>query len=189
MKLFLFITCFAAINCFGLDTLCTHPLYPPIVYKKGEYHFYKYTGKYIPENMLHSFKILATCGDETLISFMKKSEEEVLKDGMFKRGYRIRKEFGLEGYSSFTGYFHKQGIFYPYAMKTYILLCFHQYLKKEKIRWHANKQVSLKNNREINKSWKRRLNYVFTPVILPEAPAAIVNPVFLDPVEEEFYSR
>lgn len=173
---------------FGLDTLCTHPNYPPITYKKGEYHYYKYTAKYIPESMLHAFKILATCGDVTLARFTEKSENEVLKDGMFQRGFRMRKEFCLDGYSSFAFFFHRRGIYYPYAMKTYILMCFHQYLNKEKIRWHYNKRLALQDRKAENKAWKKRLDHVFKPIFLEEEPAKLVDPVMLDPIEAQFYT-
>jgi hypothetical protein len=183
----LILLCFSA-NSFGLDTLMTHPDYPPLTYKKGEYYFHKYTAKYIPESMIHSFKILATCGDEKLARFTEKTEVEVVKDGMYKAGFRIRKDFGLDGYSYFALFFHKRKIYYPYAMRTYILLCFHQYLNKEKIKWHYNKRLALYGRKEINKAWKLRLDHVFEPIFLDEEPADLVNPVMLDPVEKEFYT-
>ncbi|MBD3637636.1 MAG: hypothetical protein HUJ25_09805 [Crocinitomicaceae bacterium] len=185
LLLILFLIGFRAL---ALDTLCTHPKYPPITYRNGEYRFYKYTAKYIPESMLHCFKILATCGDQQLCTFMKRTEEEVVKDGMYQKGFRMRKEFCLDGYSSFVGFFHRRGIYYPYAMKTYILLCFHQYLNKEKIRWHYNKRLALDERKELNKAWKDRLDHVFEPIILDAEPADIVDPVFLDPIEKEFYT-
>jgi hypothetical protein len=188
MRTILFILYFSTGSSFALDTLCTHPDYPPITYEGDEYRFYKYTAKYIPESMMHAFKILATCGDERLSSFVDRSEEQVVKHGLFRSGYRLRKEFGLDGYSSFASFFHRRGIYYPYAMKTYILLSFHQYLKKEKIRWHHNKKVALTDRKELNKAWKSRLKHVFKPIILEKEPASIVNPVFLDPVEKQFYT-
>lgn len=175
-------------TCFGLDTLCTNPYYPPITYDKGEYHYYKYTAKYIPESMLHCFKILATCGDSRLVQFIQKEEADVLKDGMFKKGFRMRKEFCLDGYSSFASYFHERGIYYPFAMKTYILLSFHQYLKKERIRWYYNKRLALTDRKGVNRSWKKRLEHVFEPIILESEPASIVDPVFMEPIEREFYT-
>ena len=170
------------------DTLCKHPFYPPIVYEGDDYRFYKYTAKYVPENMLHCFKILATCGDEQLIEFTRRTEEEVIEKGMFDKGFRLRKEFCLEGYSPFVLYFHKKGIYYPYAMKTYILLSFHQYLNKKRIRWQHNKTLALDERRKLNKAWKDRLKYVFKPVLLDKEPADLVDPVFMDPMEEQFYT-
>jgi hypothetical protein len=188
MKTITFIVLLISLNASGLDTLCTHPDYPPITYKKGEYYFYKYTAKYIPESMMHSFKILATCGDEKLAQFVAKTESEVVKDGMHQSGFRMRKEFGLDGYSSFVFFFHKRGIYYPYAMKTYILLCFHQYLSKDKIRWHYNKRLALDQRKEVNKAWKKRLDHVFKPIFLEEEPAGLKDPVMLDPIEAQFYT-
>jgi len=188
MRTLTLILIFISANTFALDTLLTHPDYPPLTYKKGEYNYYKYMAKYIPESMMHSFKILATCGDEQLIRFSEKTECEVVKDGMYQQGFRIRKEFCLEGYSYFTTFFHGRGIYYPYAMKTYILLCFHQYLNKEKIKWRYNKRIALYERKEINKAWKKRMNHVFKPIFLEEEPADLVDPVMLDPIEKQFYS-
>lgn len=138
--------------------------------------------------MMQCFKILATCGDINLNRFVKREENQVVKHGLFEKGFRMRKEFGLEGYSSFTSYFHKKGIYYPYAMKTYILLCFHQYMNKERIRWRYNKRIALYDRKEENKAWKKRLDWVFKPIILEEEPAALKDPVILDPIEEQFYT-
>jgi Domain of unknown function (DUF6794) len=188
MKTLLSILILMGSHSFALDTLCTHPNYPPIAYKKGEYNFYKYTAKYIPQSMMQSFKILATCGDQRLSDFMKRTELEVRTEGMWSSGYRMRKEFGLDGYSSFVGFFHQRGIYYPYAMKTYLLLSFHQYLNKKKIRWYYNKRLALYERKDINKAWKNRLKHVFEPIILDAEPADIVDPVFLDPAEKWIYT-
>lgn len=161
MKLLTSIVCLVSFATFGLDTLCTHPIYPPITYEPNEYNYYKYTPRYIPESMLHCFKILGTSGDDVLVRFMQRSEEEVVERGMFEAAYRIRKEFCLESFSSFSNFFVRRGIYYPYAMKTYILLCFHQYLNKEKIKWHSNKRTALKDLDKENKAWKRRYKNVF----------------------------
>lgn len=142
------------------DTLLTHPWYPPIVYEKGEYDFYKYTPKYIPDNLLHCFKILGTVGDANLIRFSKRSTEEVVERGIFDRGYRIRKEFCLESYSQFTQYFHALGIYSPFAMQTYILVSFHQYLRGERIDWRRNKKTALKDLRAENRSWRKRAKHL-----------------------------
>ena len=117
------------------DTLYTHPIYPPIVYEGDEYNFFKYTPKYIPKNLLHSFKILGTLGEYPLARFKKRPIDEVVDRGIFENGYRMRKEFCLEGFSPFVQFFHKRGIYSPYAMQTFILLSFHQYLNQEKISW------------------------------------------------------
>lgn len=175
-------------NLFGMDTLCTHPNYPPITYKTGEYNYYKYTAKYIPESLMHAFKILATCGDEVLIRFIEKSEDEVVEEGMFQKGFRMRKEFCLEGYSYFTQFFHDRHIYYPYSMKTYILLSFHQYLKGEKIKWSSNKKIALNERKDLNRAWKKRMKTVFKPIVLEEEPAKIKDPVFLEAEENEFFS-
>jgi hypothetical protein len=188
MKLFLLIVGLSLGKLFAADTLCTHPVYPPLVYEGDDYRFYKYTARYIPENIWHSFKILATCGDEKLIDFANRSEEEVIEHGMFRKGYRMRKEFCLEGYSSFAYAFHRNGIYYPYAMKTFILLSFHQYLNKHKIKWRYNKVLALEGRRDLNKAWKKRLKHAFEPVILEEEPAAVKNTVVMDPIEEQFYN-
>lgn len=162
------------------DTLLTHPKYPPIVYENGDYEFFMYTAKYFPDNMLECFKILATCGDKILERFRLRTEEEVVRRGMYEHAYRLRKEFGLDGYSNFCNFFHDRGIYYPYAMKTYILLCFHQYLNKVSIRWHYNKRLSLEGKKDENKAWKRRLDYVFEPII-QEGDADLVDPVMTAP--------
>mgnify|MGYP006979977135 CR=1 FL=1 len=172
----------------GLDTLITHPNYPPITYKRGEYHFLKYTAKYIPESLIHSFKILATCGDQRLGTFMRRTEEQVIEYGMWDEGVRLRKEFCLEGYSSFVNFFHKRGIYYPYAMKTYILLSFHQYLNQKRIRWRYNKKISLFERKELNQAWKDRLDGVFEPIILDEEPPDFINRDHLDSMEMWIYT-
>jgi hypothetical protein len=143
------------------DTMLTHPWYPPIVYENGEYNFYKYTPKYIPDNLLHCFKILGTVGESNLIRFSKRTRDEVIERGIFDRGYRIRKEFCLESYSPFTQYFHAHGIYAPHAMQTYILLSFHQYLRGEWIDWNQNKRDALKDLKAENKSWRKRAKHLF----------------------------
>ena len=145
------------------DTLFTHPVYPPIVYHGDEYNFYKYTPKYIPEDMLHCFKILGTTDETALQRFVKRSTDEVIERGLFEDAYRIRKEFCLEGFSPFTRFFHRRGIYSPYAMQTYILLCWHQYLKQECIDWHRNKRLSLEDIRHDNRNWKSRCRKVLNP--------------------------
>ncbi|MCB9223372.1 MAG: DUF6794 domain-containing protein [Crocinitomicaceae bacterium] len=187
MRITFFILMINSVRLFAADTLCKHPFYPPIVYEGDDYRFYKYTAKYVPENLLHCFKILATCGDEQLSVFSKRSEQEVIVQGMFSKGFRLRKEFCLDGYSPFVNFFHNRGIYYPYAMKTYILLSFHQYLNGKKIRWQHNKNLALEDRKELNKAWKERLKYVFDPIILEEEPAAIQNPVIMDQIEEQFF--
>ncbi|UKN02792.1 hypothetical protein K6119_04585 [Paracrocinitomix mangrovi] len=190
MKRAFFILMLLSFSAKAGDTLVKHPHYPPLIYEGDDYRFYKYTVRYIPENMLHCFKILATCGDETLCRFMKKSEEKVVEEGMYKKGFRLRKEFCLEGYSSFTSVFHKRGIYYPHAMKTYILLSFHQYLNKERIRWHDNKRMSLAGKKEVNKAWKKRMKRILNPPKAERemAPASPQDADHLDPIEKEFYS-
>jgi len=143
------------------DTLFTHPLYPPLVYQGDEYNFYKYTPRYVPENLLHCFKILGTHDKKMLDRFVKRSEAEVVERGIFDRGYRLRKEFCLEGYAPFIHYFHRQGIYFPHAMQTYILLGFHQYLLGERIHWHHNKTISLTGFHRENNAWKKRAKYLF----------------------------
>ncbi len=138
------------------DTVFVHPKYPPLVYQSGEYRFYKYTAKYIPQNMLEAFKLLATAGSERLSTFANRTQDQVVKHGMFQSGFRLRKEFCLDGYSTFTAYFHQKGIYYPFAMKTYLLLCFHQYLNCERIAWRNNKKIALYNKRELNRAWKKK---------------------------------
>lgn len=170
------------------DTLFVHPKYPPLVYRYGEYRYFKYTAKYFPKSVLQSFKILATCGNNQLLLFRNRTEEEVIELGMFDSYCRMRKEFGLDGYSSFVMFFHDRGIYYPYSMKTYLLLSFHQCLNGNRIRWRKNKRVALTDRKALNKAWKKRLDHVFLPVILTEEPADIVDPVFLDPVEKEIYT-
>lgn len=165
----------AALPLRGADTLFTHPYYPPIVYNGDEYNFYRYTPKYVPDNLLHCFKILGTSGQSALSVFATRSREEVLERGIFDRGYRIRKEFCLEGYSPFTHYFHKQGIYYPYAMQSYILLAFHQYLNGERITWQRNRNLALRNRQQENQAWRKRARNLFKPVnedpeVLPAEP-------------------
>ncbi|MBK7129701.1 MAG: hypothetical protein IPM74_05665 [Crocinitomicaceae bacterium] len=143
------------------DTMFVHPIYPPIVFENGEYNFYKYTPKYIPENLLHCFKILSTSGDVSLERFIKRNTNEVVERGIFDRGYRIRKDFCLEGYSSFAHFFHQRGIYYPFAMESYILLCFHDYLNQKKIKWIQNKNTALEGLRDQNKAWKKRTRQLF----------------------------
>jgi hypothetical protein len=162
MRSFVFLLLFnTAMNGFAGDTMLTHPWYPPIVYENGEYNFYKYTPKYIPDNLLHCFKILGTVGEANLIRFSKRTRDEVIERGIFDRGYRIRKEFCLESYSPFTQYFHAHGIYSPHAMQTYILLSFHQYLRGEWIDWNQNKRDALKDLKAENKSWRKRAKHLF----------------------------
>ena len=166
MKLLTLIVLLNVTSCFALDTLWTHPFYPPLTYKSHEYNFYKYTPKYIPESMLHCFKILGTAGDLVLCEFKNRTELEVVEKGMYEKEYRIRKEFCLEGYSSFSSFFISRGIFIPKAMKTYILLSFHQYLNQERILWHKNKRTALKDLKKVNRKWKKR----FKKIILDPEP-------------------
>lgn len=172
----------------SFDTLFVHPIYPPLVYAIGEYHYFKYTARHFPENLLQSFKILATCGNEHLTAFRERTEEQVIEHGMFASYCRMRKEFGLDGYCRFALFFHHRGIYYPYAMKTFILMSFHQYLNEERIQWQRNKRLSLKGRKQMNKVWKKRLKNMLKPAVLKDEPAEIVDPVFLDPIEEQFYS-
>lgn len=143
------------------DTLFTHPKYVPLVYENGEYNFYKYTPKYIPDDLFHAFKILGTIDTTILDQFSERSIEEVIERGIFDRGYRIRKEFCLESYSAFTQYFHSFGIFSPFVMQTYILLSFHQYLRGESIGWYHNKKLALEDMRLENREWKKRARQLF----------------------------
>ena len=172
MKRWICVLFFPSVVGYGADTLFTNPHYPPLVYEGGEYHFYKYTPKYVPENLLHCFKLLGTADQKILDRFKKRTTEEVIERGMFDRGYRLRKEFCLEGFSSFTLYFHKQGIYYPYAMQTYILLAFHQYLNGERIHWYTNKQLSLEERQQENKAWKKRTRQLFQE---PKEDAVIIE--------------
>lgn len=146
------------------DTLYKHPIYPPIVYEGDEYNFFKYTPKYIPENLLHSFKILGTLGESALSRFKKRPIDEVVDRGIFENGYRMRKEFCLEGFSPFVHFFHKRGIYSPYAMQTFILLSFHQYLNEEKINWHENKRLALEDIHGDNRNWKSRSRKIMKPI-------------------------
>lgn len=49
----------------------------------------------------------------------------------------------------------------PYAMQSYILLAFHQYLRGEEIDWKKNKKSALNDLKEENRSWKKRARYLF----------------------------
>ena len=149
---------------FAADTLFSNPYHPPLVYQNGEYNFYKYTPKYVPENLLHCFRILGTCDSRALDRFVQRSEKEVVERGIYDRGYRIRKEFCLEGYSSFTGYFHKIGIYHPHAMETFILLSFHQYFNQKRITLYKNKKTALENSGKLNRTWKKRMQNIHKPV-------------------------
>jgi len=157
---------FILISTFGRasDTLYTHPVYPPIVYYGDEYNFFKYTPKYIPENLLHCFKILGTSGETTINRFRKRSVEDVVDRGLFENGYRLRKEFCLEGFSPFVHFFHQREIYSPYAMQTFILLSFHQYLNQEKIKWHQNKRIALEDIHSDNHNWKTRSRKIMKPI-------------------------
>lgn len=189
MKPLCFIICLLSFAGRSMDTVFVHPKYPPLVYEGREYTFYKYTAKYVPQDLFQAFKILGTFDQKILQNFTKRTEEQVVKHGMHQKGFRIRKEFCLDGYSSFTTYFHQKGIYYPYAMKTYVLLCFHQYLNCEKIRWHQNKRTALLGKKELNKAWKKRLKHVFNPIILDEEPNGLKNPVMMTEEESMFYSN
>jgi hypothetical protein len=175
MKRVLLVMCFCSFRLLAADTLYKHPFYPPLIFDGDEYNFYKYTPKYVPENLLHCFKILATVGEENLERFSKRSQEEVIERGIFDRGYRLRKEFCLEGYSPFTRFFHKRGIYYPYAMQTYILLSFHQYLNGVSISWSANKSEALKNLRRENRFFQKQARQLVRslkeePIVVEEEP-------------------
>lgn len=137
---------------FGADTLFTNPNYPPIVYHGDEYNFYKYTPKYAPRNLYHAFKILGTVDSIRLDNFRRKTTFEVIESGIYYSTARMRKEFCLEGYTDFVAYFHDLGIYYPYAMETYILLGFHQYLNQVEIRWKENKSWALYADKKTNKA-------------------------------------
>lgn len=145
----------------SLDTLYTNPNYPPIVYSKSEYKFYKYTAKYIPKNMFHAFKILGSNDSHVIERFKRRSAVGVINRGIFYPSARLRKEFCLEGYSDFVLHFHSKGIYYPYAMETYILLAFHQYLNQEKIAWINNKKLALEGERKSNRQWRKRKRKLF----------------------------
>lgn len=179
--IFLLLTTCTAV---AMDTLFTHPLYPPLVYEGDEYNFYKYTPKYVPEDMLHCFKILGTSGAGNLERFSARSRDEVMERGIFDRGYRLRKEFCLEGFSTFTHYFHRHGIYYPYAMQTFILLSFHQYLNGDRITWHQNKSAALKNRHGENDAWKKRTRQLFKPV--KEDPVILESEPVITP-EDAFF--
>lgn len=170
---------------FAGDTLFTNPHYPPLVYARGEYDFYKYTPRYVPEDMLQCFRILATSGDLVLNRFKERDQSEVIERGMFERGYRLRKEFCLEGYSPFVHYFFRRGIYYPYAMQTYILLCFHQYLRGERISWNRNKSFALEGRGADNRAWKRRARRIYKKMDAAEAEIVNSEPVNDNP--EDWY--
>jgi hypothetical protein len=145
----------------GNDTLYTNPNYPPIVYRIGEYKFFKYTAKYVPVNLLQAFKILGTHSASVLLDFKDKSSDEVLVEGIYSPNARLHKEFGLAGYTQFSIFFHQRGIYDPYLMESYILLAFHQYLNQDAITWKANKKLILKRNRKQNRKWKKRKRKLF----------------------------
>ena len=132
-----------------------------MVYEKAELDFYKYTAKLIPDNMYHAFKILGAHDSSIVNRFVDRNVAEVIERGMFYKGARIRKEFCLEGYSTFVHYFHQRKIYYPHAMETYVLLCFHQYLNQEKISWSSNKVTALKSNKKSNRIWRKRKRKLF----------------------------
>lgn len=145
----------------SLDTLYTNPNYPSIVYSKTEYKFYKYTAKYIPENLFHSFKILGSNDSHIIERFKRRTVEAVLNKGIYYPSSRLRKEFCLEGYSDFVTGFHKMGIYYPRAMETFILLSFHQYLNQDKIQWTHNKLLSLNGCKKSNRVWRKKTRKLF----------------------------
>ena len=148
-------------NARSADTLFTNPHYPPITYQKGEYNYYKYTAKYIPSDLLQAFKILGTHSVKQLNSFIDKTEEEVLIDGIYSPNSRIQKEFGLAGYSQFSSYFHDKGIYDPYLMESYLILAFHQYLNQKNISWAKNKRTVLAEHKKMNRKWKKRTRKLF----------------------------
>lgn len=143
------------------DTLYSNPNYPPLVYTNSEITFYKYTPRFAPNDLFHAFKILGTTDSEIVERFRQRTEKSVLHNGIHFASSRLRKEFCLEGYSDFVAYFHVRGIYYPYAMETYILLAFHQYLNQEKIAWKHNKLLALQNNKKMNRLWKKRKRKLF----------------------------
>jgi len=161
MTRFLLVVLFYAQTSFGGDTLYTHPIYPPIVFEGDEYNFFKYNPRYIPQDLLQAFKILATFDSLILDRFAKRSQMEVIERGIFDRGYRMRKEFCLESYSRFTQSFHHQGIYSPFVMETFILLSFHQYLNQLEIAWKENKVWALEDHQADNKSWKVRARKLY----------------------------
>lgn len=143
------------------DTLFTNPNYPPLVYSSTEYDFYKYTPRFVPSSLFQAFKILGTSDKEALTQFAEKSEDAVIQSGIYFSSSRLRREFCLEGYSEFVLYFHERGIYYPYAMESYILLCFHQYIRQERIDWMRNKSMALNDYRKPNRKWKKRSQKLF----------------------------
>ncbi len=157
----LLFTILPILNGFSLDTLYTNPNYPPIVYSKAEYKFYRYTAKYVPDNLFHSFKILGSNDPFVIERFKKRSVEAVINNGIHYPSARLRKEFCLEGYSDFVLGFHKMGIYYPKAMETFVLLSFHQYLNQEKIEWSRNKMAALNGNKKSNRVWRKRKRKIF----------------------------
>ena len=146
---------------FGSDTLFSHPTYPDLVYEKGEALFYNYTPRYIPKSLYHAFKILA-CEDSAVIQrFKERSVVDVVNKGLYYTVSRTRKQFCLDSYSEFSLSFHKYGIYYPYAMETFVLLGLHQYLNQELIDWSKNKRIALMNFKKENRVWKKRKRELF----------------------------
>ena len=146
---------------FSFDTLYTNPNYPPLVYSKVEFKFYKYTPKYVPTNLYHAFKILGANSPLIIERFRSRSVSSVVSRGLHYPSARLRKEFCLEGYSEFVLYFHNKGIYYPRAMETYILLGFHQYLNQDKIEWVQNKFIALDGEKKTNRAWRKRKRKLF----------------------------
>ncbi|MFT5824396.1 MAG: hypothetical protein ACI8ZM_005664 [Crocinitomix sp.] len=157
----LLFTILPLLNGFSLDTLYTNPNYPPIVYSKTEYKFYKYTVKYIPSNLFHAFKILGSNDSHIIERFKRRTIPAVVNKGIYYPSARLRKEFCLEGYSDFVLGFHKMGVYYPKAMETFVLLSFHQYLNQEKIEWTHNKSVALDGHKKSNRVWRKRKRKLF----------------------------
>lgn len=155
---------------FGNDTLFTHPIYPPIVLSEADYYFYKYTPHYIPDNLLHCFSILATTNPENIERFKKKSKLKAKEEGFYGKDARIRKDFGLHTNSKFSTIFYRWHIYNAECMVSYILLCFHDYLSADKIKWHENKKLALENMKKWNKQEKHNLKHKFTNPIKTSPP-------------------
>ena len=115
---------------------------------------------YSKRHLVLTPKILCSHGVDIVDRFKNRPFDEVIERGMFEQGYRTRKEFCLEGFSPFTIYFHDKGIYYPLAMESFILLSFHQYLNQLEINWKENKKLSLLNEDEANRHWKKRKHKV-----------------------------
>jgi len=160
-SLILFILLLFVKNANAQDTLYTNPYYPPLIYTNADLNFYTYTPKYVPRNLYEAFKILGANEPQVIDKFKKRSVQAVIDYGLFFPSARTRKEFCLEGYSNFVRYFHDRGIFYPRAMESYILLCFHNYLNEVKIEWHFNHKMALEGERKWNRVWRKRTRKLF----------------------------